>query len=105
MDRQAVRVEVQQWRRSIERDVASGGTVMHAVEAVRPRMQQRNAGGRACPGGRREIVDAAQELDAARGERRAQHPVSRQKERGQVARDEPMRARIAARIGTARLRR
>ncbi len=62
-------------------------------------MQERYAGSRTRCRGRGEIVDAAQALDAARSERRAQHAVRRKEERGELARGEPQRIGIAARVG------
>ncbi len=62
-------------------------------------MQERYAGSRTRLRGGGEIVDAAQALDAARGERCAQHAVRRKEERGELTRGETQRSGIAARVG------
>ena len=76
-------------------DVASGRAVVKASEAIRPRVEQRNACRAALGASQIEVVDATQEFVAKLPERSAEHSEVRQKQRFELSADEPVRGRVS----------
>ena len=76
------------WRSGEEgssRTFCPPAVIIEAGEPVRPGMEKRDAGRRAALGRGLEILDAAEELDAAMAKRGAEHPEARKKYRLEIA--------------------
>ena len=83
VDRQAVRVAVQQGRAAVEAHGALGDGVAPPADPVRPRVQQRDAEHAAAVEIRVEVTEDAEQLHAVMAQRAADHPGP-----GREARDE-----------------
>ena len=92
--RESALVEVEERRRRVEDDFRAGGAIRSPAQAVRPRVEHRNARGAPPCRGALEIVHTPQDLYPAVAERGAEHAVRRKDNRLEVARDERVRARV-----------
>ena len=81
MNRQAVRVLVDERRVGVELDRAAGHRIRVAVESIGPGVEQRDAHGRAGRLVAGEAAALAEELVASMGERAADHPDGRREGR------------------------
>jgi len=69
-----VHIKMDHGRCRIELHLASGRTVSHPLQAVRPRMKQRDPGRASLRRGHLQVVNAPQDLRTSVAQRRSEHP-------------------------------
>ena len=86
MHRQLMLVEMKKWRRHIEFNLLAESMIPWLSKPVRPRMEKGNSGGAPLCRSTFEVFHASQHLHSRMTKRSAEHSVSRQKNRFEVAR-------------------